>query len=534
MGAAFAMGAIGGSIWHGFKGYRNSPRGDRFAGTIASVKSRAPVVGGGFAVWSGLFNAGDCTLVAVRGKEDSWNAIMAGAATGGILAARSGPQAIAVSAAFGGIILGIMEGVGAMLGKLSSDSYKPVAPQIDLPPAPTSSTPAAADPVPASGVGLHKRSTYRNDGNSASADGGSSSTVFAALKEFDSYAKPLDDFTLKTSTGALVSLVSYIVIFILLLSEFTDWTKLQVNPSLDVDIARKEKMEITMNITFPKIPCFLLSIDVMDVSGDHQNEVDHSMMKARLSPDGRHIEATKGVIGEKHENTTITDPNYCGNCYGGSPPPSGCCNTPESIEQCVREGWSNQIKEQEGEGCNLSGHIEVNKVAGNFHFAPGRSFQQGGMHVHDLSAFGRDGANYDFTHTIHQLAFGPSGGFANPLDNHSKKASKGQYMYQYFVKVVSTKYVYLNSTVLNTNQIAVTEHERDLGVLGSGLPGVFFNFDISPMLVTYTEYKKPFSHFLTDVCAVVGGVFTVGGIIDGLIYTAEKRLKMKVDLGKAS
>ncbi|KAJ3382593.1 hypothetical protein HDU84_004201 [Entophlyctis sp. JEL0112] len=399
--------------------------------------------------------------------------------------------------------------------------------------------------------GLHKRSTYRNDGNSASADGGSSSTVFAALKEFDSYAKPLDDFTLKTSTGALVSLVSYIVIFILLLSEFTDWTKLQVNPSLDVDIARKEKMEITMNITFPKIPCFLLSIDVMDVSGDHQNEVDHSMMKARLSPDGRHIEATKGVIGEKHENTTITDPNYCGNCYGGSPPPSGCCNTceevrksysdrgwsfnsPESIEQCVREGWSNQLKEQEGEGCNLSGHIEVNKVAGNFHFAPGRSFQQGGMHVHDLSAFGRDGANYDFTHTIHQLAFGPSGGFANPLDNHSKKASKGQYMYQYFVKVVSTKYVYLNSTVLNTNQIAVTEHERDLGVLGSGLPGVFFNFDISPMLVTYTEYKKPFSHFLTDVCAVVGGVFTVGGIIDGLIYTAEKRLKMKVDLGKAS
>ncbi|KAJ3399338.1 Mitochondrial import inner membrane translocase subunit Tim17-A [Chytriomyces hyalinus] len=136
IGAAFCMGAIGGSIWHGFKGYRNSPRGDRFAGTIASVKSRAPVVGGGFAVWSGLFNAGDCTLVAIRGKEDSWNAIMAGAATGGILAARSGPQAIAVSAAFGGIILGIMEGVGAMLGKLSSDSYKPVAPVLDLPPAP--------------------------------------------------------------------------------------------------------------------------------------------------------------------------------------------------------------------------------------------------------------------------------------------------------------------------------------------------------------------------------------------------------------
>ena len=64
--------------------------------------------------------------------------------------------------------------------------------------------------------------------------------------------------------------------------------------------------------------------------------------------------------------------------------------------------------------------------------------------------------------------------------------------------------------------------------------GVFFNYDISPMQVTYTEYQKPFSHFLTDVCAVVGGVFTVAGIIDSIIYTAEKSFQRKVELGKAS
>ena len=29
-----------------------------------------------------------------------------------------------------------------------------------------------------------------------------------------------------------------------------------------------------------------------------------------------------------------------------------------------------------GEGCRLEGHLEVNKVAGNFHIAPGTSFQQ--------------------------------------------------------------------------------------------------------------------------------------------------------------
>lgn len=40
------------------------------------------------------------------------------------------------SAIFGGIILACMEGVGVLIGRMSSESYKPQAPQIDIP-APT-------------------------------------------------------------------------------------------------------------------------------------------------------------------------------------------------------------------------------------------------------------------------------------------------------------------------------------------------------------------------------------------------------------
>jgi hypothetical protein len=54
------------------------------------------------------------------------------------------------------------------------------------------------------------------------------------------------------------------------------------------------------------------------------------------------------------------------------------------------------------------------------------------------------------------------------------------------------------------------------------------------MLVTYTQQRKSFTSFLTGVCAIVGGVFTVAGMIDSFIYTAEKRLKKKIELGKAS
>ncbi|KAJ3211838.1 Mitochondrial import inner membrane translocase subunit Tim17-A [Dinochytrium kinnereticum] len=164
VGVGFAMGSIGGSIWHGFKGYRNSPRGERLSGALASIKARAPILGGNFAVWSGLFNAGDCTLAHIRGKEDSWNAIMAGAATGGILAARSGPKAIAISAAFGGIFLAIMEGIGAMLGRMSSDQFKPIAPPLppDMQQA-AASTPASQTPAPEASSGDFSQSAPPTD-----------------------------------------------------------------------------------------------------------------------------------------------------------------------------------------------------------------------------------------------------------------------------------------------------------------------------------------------------------------------------------
>jgi mitochondrial import inner membrane translocase subunit TIM17 len=48
------MGAIGGSLWHGIKGFRNSPYGERRIGMITAIKARAPVTGGNFGVWGGM------------------------------------------------------------------------------------------------------------------------------------------------------------------------------------------------------------------------------------------------------------------------------------------------------------------------------------------------------------------------------------------------------------------------------------------------------------------------------------------------
>ncbi len=52
------------------------------------------------------------------------------------------------------------------------------------------------------------------------------------------------------------------------------------------------------------------------------------------------------------------------------------------------------------------------------------------------------------------------------------------------------------------------------------------------MMVKYVESRKPFTHFLTDLCAIIGGVFTVAGMIDGAIYSASTRIGRKTVIGK--
>lgn len=60
-----------------------------------------------------------------------------------------------------------------------------------------------------------------------------------------------------------------------------------------------------------------------------------------------------------------------------------------------------------------------------------------------------------------------------------------------------------------------------------GLPGVFFVYDFSSFLVRKTEEatQPSFLRFLTRICAVVGGVFTVAGLIDSLVYHGSKAMK---------
>ena len=128
--------------------------------------------------------------------------------------------------------------------------------------------------------------------------------------------------------------------------------------------------------SFALRPCSLISIDVMDVSGEQQLDVEHNLYKRRLSKDGEVVEEEKqeelGHPGDAGVEVSTADPDLCESCYGAESGERKCCNTcaevqsayqakgwaftdGEGIAQCEREGWTNKIKEQEEEGCNMYG-----------------------------------------------------------------------------------------------------------------------------------------------------------------------------------
>jgi len=400
--------------------------------------------------------------------------------------------------------------------------------------------------------------------------------LFANLKGVDAFGKTTEDVKVKTRTGAFLTIVSAAIILAFTMMEFFDYRKVNIDTSIVVDRSRGEKLTVNMNITFPRVPCYLLSLDVMDISGELQRDITHNILKARLDTQGAAIpnSYSADLQNDLDKMNSVKKDGYCGSCFGGLEPPSGCCNTceevrqayvnrgwsfsnPDAIEQCKDEGWADKLRDQADEGCNISGRIRVNKVIGNIHLSPGRSFQTNSRNLYELVPYLRDDGNrHDFSHTIHRFSFDGDDEYnywkaetgramrkrlglnENPLDGVNARTSKAQYMFQYFLKVVSTQFRSLDGNVMNTNQYSTTQFERDLteGNQGdtagihvqhgvNGVPGAFFNFEISPILVVHSDTRQSFAHFITSTCAIVGGVLTVASLIDSILFATGRRLK---------
>ncbi|CAJ0583132.1 unnamed protein product, partial [Mesorhabditis spiculigera] len=374
------------------------------------------------------------------------------------------------------------------------------------------------------------------------------SGFLSQLRAFDAYTKPLEDFRVKTLIGGTVTLIATIVIILLAVSETASYLRTEIAEQLYVDSTTSDqRVDVNFDITFHKLPCPFITIDVMDVSSDNQDNIQDDIYKVRVDQHGNNMTAPNRIEVNQNKTGGVVEvtTTKCGSCYGALPDGS-CCNTceevkdayqmrgwqmnVETVEQCKNDPWVKLMTEYKDEGCRVYGKVQVAKVAGNFHMAPGDPHRTMRAHVHDLHSM--DPTRFDCSHTIHHLSFGTHyPGKSYPLDGKQFATGTGV-MYQYYVKVVPTQYVKLDHTTDESHQFSVTTHPKKLGQGVSGLPGVFVQYEFSPLMVQYTERRQALSDWLVSLCAIVGGVFTVASLIDSFIYSTQRVIEKKMQMNK--
>jgi len=168
------------------------------------------------------------------------------------------------------------------------------------------------------------------------------------LKHFDAYAKTLDDFRVRTTSGGLVTIISTCIIFILFFLQLQYYLTTDMEQVLFVDTSRQEKMNITIDIRFPVLPCSYLTIDAMDVSGESQTDIIHNLYKTRLDLNGKAImndpikvslQPIPKLNSTQENITTIV--SDCESCYGAESEEHKCCPTCDDVKAAYRQkGWS--------------------------------------------------------------------------------------------------------------------------------------------------------------------------------------------------
>ena len=194
--------------------------------------------------------------------------------------------------------------------------------------------------------------------------------------------------------------------------------------------------------------------------------------------------------------------------------------------------WDQGVTADNAPGCTVEGSIEVTKVAGSLQVALGNQARDdlGGLGGLIYSFSMADLNSFNASHTIHHLSFGPKlpyEGFVNPLDGVHNEVERGTGQYMYYIKVVPTDYVSLTGETTRSNQFSVTEHFVMVDFMSGQFPqpGVFLKYDFSPIMVEFREERKSLGYFITNMCAIVGGVFTTCSMLAGVVHRAEMALK---------
>jgi hypothetical protein len=184
-------------------------------------------------------------------------------------------------------------------------------------------------------------------------------------------------------------------------------------------------------------------------------------------------------------------------------------------------------------GCQLVGHLLLDRVPGNFHILARSS-------SHDLAPHMTNVSHQINTLTIGdpmavhriQTSYIPNlppqvASKISPLDGNVYTMENLHEAYHHYLKVVPTQVdgLQIGSRFLRAYQILpnsqLAYYRTDM------IPEAKFVYDLSPIKVSYKKSSRRWYDYCTSIMAIVGGVFTVVGMIessiDATVKTARRR-----------
>ncbi len=292
---------------------------------------------------------------------------------------------------------------------------------------------------------------------------------------------------------------------VLFMNEFSAFVKVKTTSEMLVDTnIGSDKLKINIDVVLKKLPCAIVSIDSQDVMGTHSLNVHGHLIKKRIDKNGNIIDIysekktsalTQETSGHNHDHAEL--PDY------------------ELVKSAV-------INE---EGCRLVGNLEVLRVPGNVHIS---SHAFGSI----IARLIQEGVyKFDISHVINHISFGEEDdlnhiknkfdyGILNPVDGISKTMD-GSKVYEYYLKVVPTVYTDIDKNSYFVHQFTSNSNEMESRMM---IPTIFFRYDISPIVMKIDQYKESMFHFFVQICAIIGGMFTVVGILDNIIHRLTSRI----------
>lgn len=186
----------------------------------------------------------------------------------------------------------------------------------------------------------------------------------------------------------------------------------------------------------------------------------------------------------------------------------------------------------DGSGCTLDGTVNVERAAGSIvvhvmHHDPSRIILLGNF-LATTRGESRSGptavAGQNVTHKIHDFGFGPPvkgsvGAGRNSLAGTTFVSEEGAGVVKYSLKVVPISHQRMHGAEVNTHtyssNIAFVREDDAVRDLSSPtlILGAEFSFDFTPVMVRYTDTRRSMFELITSICAIVGGIYTVSGLL---------------------